>query len=630
MVAVGTSAACASVIRSGHRAAAGRPFIAAYVDVGRSLSGEEMRQLAGNMELARSLGADVISTAGADLVETLLRVAREERVRCLVLGAPRSAPLWQRVMRRDLLGRLSRCCGDMEICLVPQQPLRPARRLWQALEVGRGTEWLVTVAILAGVTLTGASLERILGYQCVPLIYLLSIVVSPLFLSRWPVMALALGGALTWWFFYLPKQFSLRIHRAEDGMMLGVFLVTAIVSGHLTSRLRARERGGVEGERTARTLYDLLRGLNESRDLDGGGLAKAISKVEQVFQARVVLLRPGGDDASLAPQFAPAFALSGADAQAAQWAWQHRQWAGRNTANFGHVESAFVPLLSSDRVWGVLAVRTAQGESWNALQHELMESVARLLADMLQREETARQVRSAQLILESQKMQRALVDNFSHELQTPLSVLSSALQHLRQQEDSAPNPDVMREASIAASRLSFVVSEMVDLAQVDGGMLRPTLEWADVADFLQEWLETRRDSAPPSRVRLQLPDEPAYIRLDDRLLTTCLSNVLDNALRHAPEGTLVEVRALADGGQVKIRISDSGPGIGKGAESHIFERFYRGHGESPGGLGLGLAVAKEFIELMGGTISAGERPGGGACFTLTLPCAMQLPEAKAT
>jgi two-component system sensor histidine kinase KdpD len=469
MVAVGPGPGFETMVRLGRRTAVelSAPWLAVYVDTGRVLDDTERRQLACNLDLARALGAEVISTAGVDLAETLLRVAREKSVTRMIAGKPQHIVWWRGRGVRTPIDRLIRQSGEIEIDLV-QRELPTVTRLpvlrWPA-GGWRQTVW--ALFILAVVTFVGGGVERTLGYPSVPLIYVVILIMASLFLSRWTVMLLAFGSALTWWFFYLPKQWSLRINRTEDALMLGLFFVAAMACGHIASRLRARERGGIEGERNARTLYDLLRGLNESRDLEGEGLESAVEKVEIAFRARVALLRPVSGDGVLVPYPAGHLAVAGKEMAAAVWALQNRQWAGRETGNFPDAEATCVPLISGDRVCGVLVVQAA-GETWQALQRELMESIARLVADMMVREETANLARDAQVAVKSQKMQRALVDNFSHEMQTPLSVVASAIQHLRRQGWPALEQDVLREASIAVARLSLVVNEMVGLARLDG------------------------------------------------------------------------------------------------------------------------------------------------------------------
>lgn len=478
----------------------------------------------------------------------------------------------------------------------------------------------MTLGILGIGTVVGNIIEKTLGYPSVPLAYLATIIVSSLFLSRWPVMVLASGSALAWWFFYLPHKFSLRISRYDDALMLLLFFVAAVVSGHLASRLRKRERCGVEGERTARMLNKFIISLNENRTGEGVCLDKAVAEIQKIFGTPAVLLQPSADGGRLESQAGGKLHLDEAGWSSARRAWEERRWqtADMNTA------ITCVPLVSGGHAWGVLAIEMPP-DAWPALQRELMESVARLLAQAIESETIARQAREAQLVMDSQKMQRALVDNFSHELHTPLSVLSAAVQHL--QRSALPNNDraILQEAAVALRRLNLVVGEMVNLAQLDRGLLRPALEWCDTADFLREWMEGRAELIGHRPVKVSLPQKPLYVRLDTRLMNTALDNILQNALQHAPPGTAIELEAATDGARVNIRISDSGPGVSPAEAERIFDRFYRGTGESPGGLGLGLAVARQFVELMAGVVGVMSRPNGGASFTISLPCATELP-----
>lgn len=231
---------------------------------------------------------------------------------------------------------------------------------------------------------------------------------------------------------------------------------------------------------------------------------------------------------------------------------------------------------------------------------------------------------AARLALESQKMQRALLDNFSHELQTPLSILSGVLQRLKGQALPPGDKDILPEAAMALERLRLVVGEMTDLARLERGILRPELEWCDTTDFLQEWLDGK-PSDVTARVKMHLPDRSLYIQADTRLLCTALDNVLHNALRHTPPDTFVGVTARPREDHLDILIEDRGTGIPPEEQEVIFERFYRGESESTGGLGLGLPIARQFLELMHGTIRLDPSPGPGACFVISLPCTRKLP-----
>lgn len=603
-------------------------WLAVYVDTGRIFTDAERRQLDASMDLARALGAHVITTAGVDFVEAVLRVARQENVTRLIVDKSLRGPWWERWSGQSPLDRLVEQSGDIETHLVT--PRHPSQRALPFLPtVPRGwREWALALVLGIGMTALGVVIEMTVGYHTVPPVYLVILMISALFMSRLPVMLLAFGSTMAWWWFILPQRFSLRIHRPEDGLMLALFFLSALVSGHLASLLRSRERGGVEGELTARTLYELLRELNENRDLANGGLENAVAIIERVFQARVSLLLPTGDLQALAPSPNGHLTLPAKELEIAAWAWKQGKWAGRGTDAHPETLATHVPLLFGKKVRGVLSIQLAAGETWTVLQHELMESIAQLLAQVMEREETARQARSAGIAMESQKMQRALVDNFSHEMHTPIAVLSSVIQHLRKQNPPESQKDILAEALIAVERLKLVVSEMTDLAQIECGTLHPLLEWCDTADFLQEWLEGKTNGASNDRIHLTVPAKPVYIRADTRLLGTALDNLLHNALRHAPSGTAVEIEALTRNNRLLIRVADRGAGIPPEHMDRIFERFYRGAGEAPGGLGLGLPVARQFIDLLGGSLKAEQNEGGGALFTISLPCALELPLAK--
>jgi K+-sensing histidine kinase KdpD len=165
---------------------------------------------------------------------------------------------------------------------------------------------------------------------------------------------------------------------------------------------------------------------------------------------------------------------------------------------------------------------------------------------------------------------------------------------------------------------------------MDTGLLQPTSEWCEVSDFLREWAGRKDRGEGRALVNMSLPRTPVYVRADTYLLNTALDNILDNAFRHAPAGTAIDVTAVVRDRQIAIRIEDRGPGIREEESEKIFERFYRGNSEPPGGLGLGLAVARQFMDLLGGTISAAPRPGGGASFTVSLPCTMEMPSPGKT
>lgn len=604
------------------------PWFVAFIHAGRTLDDGRRQQLQRTLDLARQQGAEVVSAAGSDRVATLLRVARQEGAACIMLGKPEGGTWWSQAGWRFRMDRLVRRSGDIEVHVVqtgrqvvaaPWSLLRRAVPLWP--EFG----W--ALIILSVVTLLGSGIAHTLGYAAVPLIYLLTVVLASLFLSRWPIMALAIGSAMAWWYFYMPARFSLSITHSVDALILALFAAVALLSGHLTSRLRARERESVAGERRAHVLYDLLRSLTGSHEMGGPGLAQAVSKIERVFHTRATLLRPTADGQAL--DWLPIGQLVGTDDErlVAEQAWRQRRWAGRHTLVSPQAQATYLPLLAGGQAWGAMAIQIHSADARDVLQRELLESIASLVAAMLERAQALQLAEDARVAMASQKMQRALLDNFSHEIKTPVSVLAGTVQSLLGRSPAAENgAELLAAATDAVARLDRVVRHLVDMAQLERGLLQPALEWCEASDLVEEWVECKRAGMGGHRLVVQLPPESVYVRVDTTLLNTTLDNLLDNALRVSPPQAEIELAVRMADRQVSISMLDHGPGIPAGDVEKLFGRFQRGSGVRSGGLGLGLAIARQFVELMGGSVTAVSPPAGGACFTVTLPGQRDLPQ----
>jgi two-component system, OmpR family, sensor histidine kinase KdpD len=169
------------------------------------------------------------------------------------------------------------------------------------------------------------------------------------------------------------------------------------------------------------------------------------------------------------------------------------------------------------------------------------------------------------------------------------------------------------------ARLNRLVRNLLDLSRLEAGHLHPNLDWHDVRDIIQAALHSL--GGPPAAHPVSVEVAPGLppMRLDAALTEQMLVNMLNNALMHTPEGTPVEVRALIEGEALVLEVADHGPGLPPGDPARLFDRFQRGVNAVPGGTGLGLSLVKGFAEAQGGSVTAAQRPGGGALFTIRLP-----------
>jgi signal transduction histidine kinase len=221
---------------------------------------------------------------------------------------------------------------------------------------------------------------------------------------------------------------------------------------------------------------------------------------------------------------------------------------------------------------------------------------------------------------ESFLTQRRFLSDASHELRTPMTVVRGQLELLAMDVESIPGRRSMSIAVEELDRMGRIVEDLLLLARLDEGMplARETVE---VELVVGEAL-LRGMLMGPGDVIVEVPPALSVLADADRLLQV-LTNLITNAVRHGA-GSQIAVKARRDGPQVRIDVSDRGPGIPPGDLPHVFERLYRGskaRSESPSGAGLGLAIARSLVEAMGGTIGVASTMGVGTTFTVTLAAA---------
>jgi two-component system sensor histidine kinase KdpD len=186
-----------------------------------------------------------------------------------------------------------------------------------------------------------------------------------------------------------------------------------------------------------------------------------------------------------------------------------------------------------------------------------------------------------------------------------------------------PQPDYA-ELQQAASRLTKTVSNLLDATRLESGLLQPVREWCDPGELLGEAV---RDANLDHAVEINVEENLPLISVDGRLIQQALAALLTNSAAYSPPGTPIEATVRQEMGNLYFDVADRGPGLAPGEETRAFEKFYRGAGKPAGGLGLGLAIAKQLVEVHGGSIRARNLAIGGACFTIRLPIGkpMELP-----
>ena len=168
--------------------------------------------------------------------------------------------------------------------------------------------------------------------------------------------------------------------------------------------------------------------------------------------------------------------------------------------------------------------------------------------------------------------------------------------------------------------MSTLVGNLLDRARLESGTVELARQWTPLEEIIGSVLSRLETMLSEHPVSVALPADLPLVNVDPVLIEQVFANLLENVVKYTPRGTTVEISARKIGPRIAVEVADSGPGIPAGEETRLFDKFYRLQREAPqSGVGLGLAICKAIIVAHGGTISAANRPSGGAVFRFELP-----------
>jgi two-component system sensor histidine kinase KdpD len=485
-------------------------------------------------------------------------------------------------------------------------------------------QYMMAMAVVLGITLLALFLQKVVGYRAIALIYLLGVVLLALFVDRGPTLLAATLSALFWDFFFLAPIANLRIANAEDAILFGMYFVVALVLGQLTARIRAQERTEREREQRSTALYLLTRDLVEATNLDQL-VGNAVRQVERAFATRVAVMLPDlARSLGFSVHSASSYDITGPEQPVANWVFEHGLSAGKFTENLPGGETLFVPLATGGRTLAVMGLHLDQSTPLTSHQRDLLQAFSQQVALALDRQRLREQSENAKLLAESERLSKALLNSVSHEIRTPLAAIQSATGTLSELEERAlteAQRSLVGEIQQATDRLNVLVGKVLDITRLETGAVKPNLKLCDVNDLVHLAVKETRNLLRNHKLEVDVAPGLPLALVDYVLLQEALKNLLANAAHHTPVGTSVQVTVRARDGMLVLTVADRGPGIPPALLQRIFDKFSRGSNAPTGGTGLGLAIVKGFIESQAGEVTAENRPGGGAAFTIRLPLA---------
>lgn len=572
-------------------------LLGVHVRGGEGLAGPPPGLLDRHRELLEELGGSYHEVAASEPAKGLIDFARAEHATQLVLGA--SGRSWlNELLHGSVINKVIRGAGDIDIHVIStkaegEERQRPsAPRLPVGLSRSRQlTGWLMALVGLPLLTLILTHVRSTISLPGALMIYLLFVVVIATVGGFIPAMAAAIAATLLANWYFTPPLHTFTIDDTVNVIALIVFIgVAAIVSTLVTqSGRRSLEAAHARGE--AATLVQLAGALLTEDDPLPSIMGQLLASFDNL-QSLTILRRSG------------------------ERAWRVVESTGEPIAHSPEQATDTVELDADD----ILAII---GPDLTADERRVLHGFTAQLAVALESRELRAEASAATALAQADALRTALLRAVSHDLRTPLASIKAASTTLLA-DDVELSADAVHQLQKTideeADRLNELVTNLLGMSRLQAGVLQPATTDIGVDEVVSRAVAGLGDRGRD--VVVDVPDDLPRIHADPALLERAVANVIDNALAWSPDDQPVRVQAGAAGGEVHVRVVDRGAGIPRDQRERVFQPFQRlGDRSSGAGVGLGLAVARGFVEAMGGTLEIDDTPGGGTTMVFTFAVA---------
>ena len=607
-------------------------WIAVYMQVPRHLrlGQDERDRVTNTLRLAEQLGAETVTLTGEHVAQELLTYARSRNVTKIIVGKPVRS-WWKEWVFGSVVSDLIHKSGDIDIYVMTGEA--GEGRPLAARTLQRTSPWSgygLASAVVSVCTAVAWLMFPYFGLANLIMMYLIGVVVVAVRYGRGPSVLASFLSVALFDVFFVPPYFSFVVSDIQYVLTFLVMLVVALVISGLAVRIRQQAEMARHREKRTTVLYAMSRDLATQRGT-AALVNVAARHFREVFDSQVaVFLTNGQGRLELQRSEQLFFELDPKDAGVAQWVLDHSERAGRGSDTLPGASALYLPLTGPEGSFGVVAVRPVRPNGmFDPDQLHLLESLVNLLALAIERARLGEEAQRAHVQAETERMRNSILSSVSHDLRTPLATITGAASSLIEGQDrltASGRHELAGAIYDEANRLERLVRNLLDITRLEAGAVQLKKDWHALDEIVGAALTRTEGRLRQQTINTTFPTDLPLLMVDGVLIEQAMINLLENAMKFAPSGSLIDLSATVRDDSVIVEIADRGPGLPAGEEERIFDKFYRAGHSREGGVGLGLTISRGIIEAHGGTIRADNRKGGGALFRFSLPIERTQPE----
>jgi len=415
---------------------------------------------------------------------------------------------------------------------------------------------------------------------------------------------MSLAAMLAYNFFFLPPLGTFTIADPQNWVALFAFLVTAIVGGQLSIRIRKEADSANQRRREIEKLYVFSQKLLGEGDVIQ--LLNAIPRyiVEAFEGSGASIFLADRNEFYHSPLLVPQFQAE-----------RLRAAFARDDPTDGEGQLGMIRL-------GVRSIGSF-GISGVTLSRHTLEATGTLIGIAIERARAVEQLSRTEADRQSERLKATLLDAIAHDFRTPLTSIKASVTSLlsRRDQNSPEQEELLTVIDEESDRLNHLVEEAAEMARLEAGEIELELRPILVSELIEAALKRCRNALGTREVSVKISPGLPRVRVDVDRAAQILVQLLDNANLYSPRDRPIEITSEVNGNSVRTSVADQGPGIDSSEQKMIFQKFYRGPAQQyvARGTGMGLAIAKAIVEAHSGSISVSSQLGKGSVFSFTLP-----------
>ena len=606
-------------------------FTALYVQTGTKAEAADKEKLEEHIRYAEKLGAEIVMTHGENIPVQIAEYARLSNVTEIVIGQS-NARRNHFFSQSTLTEKLIELIPDIDIHIIPDAVKAgnyQKRPFTWYVEKPSEKDYFLTAFIFALCTLIGLLFQK-LNFRDTNIvtIYILGVLLTSIVTDGY--LCSVAGSFLSvflFCFFLTEPRMSFQTYAVGYPVTFFIMLISSVLTGALAAKLKTHAKLSAQLAFRTQVLFDTDRLLQKAKgeteilDVACTQLLRLLNRNITAYAVKDGALSEGklfsGEKEDTEDFLTPE------EQQIASWVCENRQRAGASTHHFPNAKCLYLAIRSGNSVYGVIGI-PLQKEKLDSFEYSILLSVINECALAMENAQNAVEKEKIAVLAKNEQLRADLLRAISHDLRTPLCSISGNADMLLSNSDrldEATKHQIYTDIYDDSEWLIGVVENLLSITRLNDGRLKFKFTDQLLDEVIAEALRHISRKHDDYKIVTDC-EELVLARMDVRLIMQVLINLVDNAIKYTPPGSVILIRGRKTDRGAQISVEYNGPGIPEEMKPHVFEMFYTGKkaiADSHRSMGLGLALCRSIVEAHNGTLMLTEHEPHGCNFTFTLP-----------